>query len=815
MCTSDLNSIRLRRVTLIFVLAITFQFGKAQTSTYTSTAAAPGTWTGANWTCVGVCTNPSPATIDDAVVINHVITANGTITAFSVKIENAVNAQDARLLITGSGALTIGVGGLILKGLNDAGGNTEFAITGTGDTFIGGNVAITQDKNSVNYTKFRIGGGGVSSDATVTINGNLVLDYNKSSTVSPETEPEVNLGSTVGDAVKLTVSGNTSMTYNFEDAATSNNNLAINVANNSSIDFNGNLNMTMTNGGSNGRVRLTLEGDARVTVTGSTNLQYNDDNNNTDVLIELGTTANPANHAQLQLAALTLSSTANLTANNYVRALGDGRVIANGTITFAYTGTGASPSNQNRIEAQGNSIIEMHGNVINSAGGTFYYNGATTAIFSGSAAQNIPTNMATVSGTLTTYQKIQINNAAGVSLTAPTTAAVSVELTSGVLNTTTANILTLTDVATTTGGSMTSYIDGPVRKTCVSGNCGDTFFTLGDDNLWAPLSLSSITGETATTAFTVQYIKDPYGPGNTDGTFDHRSGFEHWLISTVGTTPTANLIFYWKDACSSEIEDADPTIPTLFMGYFDSIDSRWEKLTGSVIDGSSNDCVPGGSYEQGFITVPSVGSFGPFTFISEGPFDNPLPVELVGFSCVVSQNQEVEISWQTASEAESDFFTIQRTQDMKTWEIMDTVTGHGTTNEKYYYNRVDRNPHVGHNYYRLIQHDFNGSLTYSNVKFVNVGKTGNFRSDIYPNPIDPKMDKLILEINAKGEEPVFLNFISLDGIARKDVVIEKAEKLTEIDIADLSSGLYLIKIKSKFGLYSRKLWVVDGSSNKR
>jgi hypothetical protein len=792
--------------------------GVAQTAIYTSTVPAiPGVargWTSpSSWTCVGACGSGWPnSSVDHAVVINHLITTSTSVQAFSIKIENAVNAQDAKLVISGIGNLTVGAGGMLLNGTSDNGGNTELAIIGSGDTFIGGNVMITQNKNSGQYTKFRLGGGALASSASVTINGNLTLVYNNSSVAVAESDNEINLGSNAGDDVNLTVNGSTSMTYSFENTVIDNN-LSINVASNSSIDFNGDVTMTMVNGGTNGKIKITLFANARVSVAGKTELDFQDNHDGTDIMVEVNDVA------QLLLGNLNLKSNNNTgSINNYVRTWGNSLVQIGGDIGFTYSGSGTTPSQENRIEANENSTVEIQGDVLDPIGGadpantigplsgSFDYTAVgTTAKLSGGAPQIIPTNLRTG----TTYRNIIIDNSSGVSLSAPTVAAGVVTLTNGILTSTTSNILTLTDVATTAGGSMTSYIDGPTKKTCVTGNCGDTFFNLGDDNLWAPLSITNINGENTLTTVTVEYNKYAYSQADTDGTFDHRSGFEHWLISTTGATPTTNLAFYWKDACASEIEDADPTIQTLFMGWYDGIDARWEKLA-STIDGASDDCDPGGINEVGSITVTSVSSFGPFTFISQGAFDNPLPVELINFEVTKNEVDEVKLSWETATETENDFFVVHRAPDMINWVVTDTLAGHGTTNVRTRYYSVDQHPFVGNNYYRLSQHDFDGDFTYSPIRFVNVQDTypKNYLK-IYPNPVNPALSKLNLEFTARAEEPLLLHVIGVDGITKTNFLIENTSNPISIELGDLANGVYLLKVESNSGFFTRKFCVVQ------
>jgi len=102
-----------------------------------------------------------------------------------------------------------------------------------------------------------------------------------------------------------------------------------------------------------------------------------------------------------------------------------------------------------------------------------------------------------------------------------------------------------------------------------------------------------------------------------------------------------------------------------------------------------------------------------------------LPIELVNFSAALL-NGVVLIKWQTASESENDFFSIQRSKDGFVWEEIAVVDGAGNSSALLDYMEEDRSPYLGISYYRLKQVDMNGDFTYSPVSMVS---NGSFYSD--------------------------------------------------------------------------------------
>lgn len=94
---------------------------------------------------------------------------------------------------------------------------------------------------------------------------------------------------------------------------------------------------------------------------------------------------------------------------------------------------------------------------------------------------------------------------------------------------------------------------------------------------------------------------------------------------------------------------------------------------------------------------------------------SPLPVSLGAFN-VAKQNGVANITWNTYSEKQSDFFDIQRSQDGEQFQSIGTVKAAGNSNKKIAYNYLDKNPPVGLIYYLLKQVDVDGQSSLSDIK---------------------------------------------------------------------------------------------------
>ena|GEM_PF-2215033 len=88
-----------------------------------------------------------------------------------------------------------------------------------------------------------------------------------------------------------------------------------------------------------------------------------------------------------------------------------------------------------------------------------------------------------------------------------------------------------------------------------------------------------------------------------------------------------------------------------------------------------------------------------------------LPVELLSFNTFVNRDG-VELRWVTATEINNDYFTIERSNDLRMWEVLGFVDGSGTTSRPVSYSFIDTQPLIGIGYYRMKQTDFDGQYKY-------------------------------------------------------------------------------------------------------
>lgn len=87
-----------------------------------------------------------------------------------------------------------------------------------------------------------------------------------------------------------------------------------------------------------------------------------------------------------------------------------------------------------------------------------------------------------------------------------------------------------------------------------------------------------------------------------------------------------------------------------------------------------------------------------------------LPVELTDFEGKKMEDANL-LHWETQSENNSSYFTLERSLDAKTWEVISMETAAGSSQSNITYSHIDNGFRSGQiNYYRLSQTDLDGSL---------------------------------------------------------------------------------------------------------
>ncbi len=168
-----------------------------------------------------------------------------------------------------------------------------------------------------------------------------------------------------------------------------------------------------------------------------------------------------------------------------------------------------------------------------------------------------------------------------------------------------------------------------------------------------------------------------------------------------------------------------------------------------------------------------------------------LPIELINFTAKYNGNT-VDLDWITATEINNDFFTIERTKDGVTYEVVAIVDGNGNSNTVLNYYLEDRNPFTGTSFYRLKQTDYDGESSVSNLVAVNV--KSNFTGiDVYPNPITG-LGYLFFKADRGGDFTIVIYDVTGRKVLTESYIVNEGSNELELPTKELTAGMYFLTI---------------------
>ncbi|MEZ5006688.1 MAG: GEVED domain-containing protein [Chitinophagales bacterium] len=186
---------------------------------------------------------------------------------------------------------------------------------------------------------------------------------------------------------------------------------------------------------------------------------------------------------------------------------------------------------------------------------------------------------------------------------------------------------------------------------------------------------------------------------------------------------------------------------------------------------------------------------------------NVLPVELTEFNVIAKENNAL-LTWQTASEINNDYFSVQRSIDAINWEEIGIVEGNGTTIEAQYYEFDDLDLESNIYYYRIQQFDYDGANDFSDIKSITI-KAGASVEDrklsVYPNPVQSNGQ---LNINGVQNEMIDMIIYNIDGSEKANVSLP-ANLSIDLSRFNLKSGTYILQMRDGDYYQSEKIIVFE------
>lgn len=342
------------------------------------------------------------------------------------------------------------------------------------------------------------------------------------------------------------------------------------------------------------------------------------------------------------------------------------------------------------------------------------------------------------------------------------------------------------NIGTATGNYIFPFFTVPIRNvSLIYNNVGGagvgagsvTVSTYHTNNLNYPYATDG--------TYPVLHMAGYFIPDNSANAVDR---FHILNVSGYATKPTASIVIYYDDFNDlNGIPEAN--LQAQRWTWIDATHGYWSNLPVGAVNAVNNyvSAIPTDNSVQCNIWVLSNNT-------------NPLPIELISFDgrCLTDKN---ELYWSTATETNNDYFTVERSENLKNWEEVTIVKGAGNSNSVLNYTTYDYHP-KNNLYYRLKQTDFNGKSTYSKEISLKCNEFNNFEISIFQQNKD-----LIFNLN----NPNNLSYtISLFDILGRKMITNKYElnegfNQLKIDISNLIIGCYTIVLQSDNEIISKKI----------
>lgn len=481
------------------------------------------------------------------------------------------------------------------------------------------------------------------------------------------------------------------------------------------------------------------------------------------------------------------------TGNNVFNA--SATISNSGTGTFSLATTTADDFNADALFIQtGSGALYPTASTASTFAGNISTAGTSTAIIFGQNANGrvvIDGNTAqSFDGALALkplVRRLRMATTGALTLNVPVDVSADLNLVNGIINTSSANVLTLTDESATANiGDAGSYVNGPMRYTMNLNGSATLIFPVGKGTDWRPMELTPVHNSTTAYTYTVDMINSSaasllYLP--LPGTIDTVSDVRYWQVDrtpSINANLTSATVKLYYSSSGKFDGVSDPSNLTVVKTT--GAGTVWNDIGGTATTANT-----------GTITSGNFTSSGLFTFGNLIGGSNPLPVSLISFTAV-KNSHHIDVKWSTASEMNNDYFVVEKSNDGVTFDDMIQVDGAGNSNSVLNYSAVDEVPFTGNNFYRLRQVDFDGKATLSRI--INVAMSNELTPvTFYPNPVK---DIISIEYPTYSQNTVEFIIYTIQGQQVKSFSVEPHDGMVRnnFDLTALASGSYWLKAVS-------------------
>ena len=368
--------------------------------------------------------------------------------------------------------------------------------------------------------------------------------------------------------------------------------------------------------------------------------------------------------------------------------------------------------------------------------------------------------------------------------------------------------VTFSASATSAGASTNSYVDGTVTK---KANASAFTFPTGSNGVLGALEVNSLDADTD-----LKFNHEPdgfdasempvwwnqnnmCGPNEGNAKFDHVTDMYFWNLGSSSPMEDAVFTVTADDDIHFNVATVEHEEPDIAMAIYDGC---WKNLGGTASTNAT-------SYT--YISISDVDlpatRAGGDKIVTFGSIDHNtlLPIELVAFSAEC-KGSYAKISWTTATERNNDYFVLERSSDAINFDEVARLAGAGNSINPVDYTYNDYSVHGGDSYYRLVQVDYDGTRTVSEMIAVNctIDAEGAPEVVAYPNPFG---SDLTLRFENFGNMPASVEVYDMLGrlVMTTEVQCTQNEHEVVLHLETLPDATYNVRVSTAEFVINRKV----------
>lgn len=347
-----------------------------------------------------------------------------------------------------------------------------------------------------------------------------------------------------------------------------------------------------------------------------------------------------------------------------------------------------------------------------------------------------------------------------------------------------------------TGYDNTQYINGTLRRKVNPTGVYD--FPIGTVTQYEPavINLNSSAGLDSITA---NYTATPQTPSSLTSNgpnaclmettpVDIFLNYGYWSINSSPASPTVD---YNITLTSNGHNNAAALVENHGIFKNETLTATTWSEAGDIYDADCAIDIPvGSSVSPVTVTNTGVNSFSNFAIGLNTTYI--LPITLTNFNGWYNGSMN-ELHWETYSEVNSDFFSIEKSIDGNVFSSIGVVDAQGFSSAIHNYVFYDEHPVDGIQYYRLRMTDKDGTFVYSNIIAIETDGKNVASIFIYPNPVQ---NNLHAQIVSAAETQIRITIYDLLGNAITDFsqAVQVGINTLNINTSTLARGNYMLTV---------------------